>query len=565
MTANRIPHPIGPGAAPRPRSNVLGPVRLLKPTNFRTGMFELRQLREIERWIAWARLLAVPFALLEVGLFTPAYPPGYERWAWAATAVLAIGATLLFALARMERALAAQIRLGLLALAFDAAIVSAFVFVYAFEAGMPTNHVLDVVVIEAALRFGITGGIGLAVALVPVLALAEVWRSSRFAPDAFNVDHVTLPVIVMVLIGLLVGWLVERLSQRASALSRLVGVNRAVLEANRDGIVVTSPDGRGMIVNAAARRLGVLHGISNEASVSEALAAVAPLTTDPERYAALAGTIAADPEHEGLDEYELAASGQAFERFTAPVRDSSGTLIGRLFVVRDITAERVAARAKTELLNTVSHELRTPLTSILGFAELLARKDADAETARRYGQTIEAEAGRLARIVDHLLDLQQLEPGALGEWLDLRTVLDQEVERFRREAPERRIALEVPGEPLHVRGDRERLVQVIANLVSNALKHSPPARPVEIAAFETDQGFVRTTVRDSGAGIPAAVQPNVFQAFFRADSTDTRTSYGLGLGLALSRQLIVAHGGEMGFESREGEGSTFWFDLPAQH
>ena len=244
--------------------------------------------------------------------------------------------------------------------------------------------------------------------------------------------------------------------------------------------------------------------------------AVAGRLTDPASFLASMAAIAADPECATRDSFELADLGRAFERHTGPVRDSAGELIGRIIVVREITAEleaerlkaeisgeRDAARLKSELVATVSHELRTPLTSVLGFAELMMHHDIDEETRKRYLQTIHAEAQRLTGLIDDFLDLEKIEAGRFTlalEPFELTELLKHEVELFTMQSASHRLEFD-GSEPLAMVGDRNRITQVIANLLSNAIKYSPAGGTVTITATSA-RGFARVCVSDAGRGHP---------------------------------------------------------------
>ena len=238
---------------------------------------------------------------------------------------------------------------------------------------------------------------------------------------------------------------------------------------------------------------------------------------------------------------------------------------------RQNAALRESEQLKTELLSTVSHELRTPLASVMGFISLLLQRDFDAETRRHYLGIVDAQARRLEAILEDFLDVQLIETGRLEltqELVDMAVAVARPARALRRaepEAPARaRVCLPTDARSplLPVRGDPNRLTQVIGNLLSNAIKYSPDGGEVEVRGQQRRRRGADQRQRRRASGSRCAQQGRIFTKFFRGDAGASGIS-GAGLGLAFSREVVEAHGGRIGFESAAGRGSTFWVELPA--
>jgi len=254
-------------------------------------------------------------------------------------------------------------------------------------------------------------------------------------------------------------------------------------------------------------------------------------------------------------------------RVTAVPLRLAGEEPGLVLVVDDVTELRRLEQVRTEFIANVSHELRTPLTAIQGYLEtLLAGALEEREHAHRFVEIAFRHTERLGRLLNDLTDLSNIELGKVSLRLaptPLRPVVDSVLELVAAKARDGNVALHAEvSEAITVQADHDRLVQVLINLVDNAVKYTPAGGAVTVRARPTAEGRVEVSVSDTGVGIPRADLPRITERFYRVDKARSRELGGTGLGLAIVKHLVLAHGGDLAIDSEEGRGTTVRVLLP---
>ncbi|HBY94205.1 MAG: ATP-binding protein [Ardenticatenaceae bacterium] len=335
----------------------------------------------------------------------------------------------------------------------------------------------------------------------------------------------------------------------------------AIVQSLNDGLILESPDGRVLYAN---RRICELADIAPEAVPTQNAAALrARLLTRPavDRPPS-ARASAASPGNDG--EITLLHQGRLLDlRLESfDVTDERGQLIGRGQLWLDVTRDKELDRMRSALIATVSHELRTPLAAIKGNLSSLLADDViwDAEAEREFLQVALTESDRLSALVTDLLDLSQIEAGTLvvrREPCTLRELVSRAAARAR---PGERLRLDLPPSLPILHADPARIEAVLRNLIENAVKYSPPDSPIRLSAEQVDGHFL-VRVSNTGPGISPEHREKIFDRFYRINSGLTRPTGGAGLGLAICRGFVQAHGGRIWVEPREA-GAEFAFTLP---
>lgn len=352
------------------------------------------------------------------------------------------------------------------------------------------------------------------------------------------------------------------------ALADTLARHRAILASAMDGIVTIGSSGRIETSNPATTRMfGWTQEELNARPVADLF--TLPDGTEPGEALRLLEDNAADGGH-AAEITGRRKDGSSFPLDVAvgQMRASDGNHL--VAILHDITERKRADIAKNEFVSTVSHELRTPLTSISGSLGLLDGGAAGPlpETAKRLVTIAHQNSRRLVRLINDILDIQKMQSSTLTfarEPVSMTDVAREAVEQNLGFAAQHnvRLNLEITDLDTTLVGDHDRLIQVLTNLISNAVKFSPAEGIVELRVDRSEE-MVRVSVQDHGTGIPPSFRGSMFTRFAQADNSDTRQRGGTGLGLAIVKEIVDHHNGRVSFETEEGVGTTFHVDLPAR-
>jgi two-component system phosphate regulon sensor histidine kinase PhoR len=344
----------------------------------------------------------------------------------------------------------------------------------------------------------------------------------------------------------------------------------AILRSMTEAVVVTGARGEVILLNGQARKTFALSAEANYQGRD-----FVELCRDPRLQEFVASsTGSADGEIAAAEVRIQNPSPRYLAVSAAPVRRASGVGMARVYVFHDITQLKTYETMRADFIANLTHEIRTPLSALYGYAETLEHGVENPDTAKRFLGIIERQAKRLARLVDDLLSLSNLERGLTPlklETIAPSSILEDAAELMRERAERGGIMLEMESSAQlpPISADRDKMHQLFVNLIDNAIKYSPRGARVmlraHVANHHADDGAanIEMIVADTGEGIPAADIPRLTERFYRVDRARSRELGGTGLGLAIVKHIVQLHQGSMNIESRVGEGTTVTVSLPA--
>jgi NtrC-family two-component system sensor histidine kinase KinB len=362
----------------------------------------------------------------------------------------------------------------------------------------------------------------------------------------------------------------ERLSEYENMnIQELVSEKRkaeVVVDSILEPIIVTDFENKIILMNQAAQELLNLRNQEwQEQPVVE-------MISEPGMVKLLTADTSQREEYEQND-FLLTVAGPHATQYFKPrqniIKDDQGKLQGVVTIFKDVTQFKNIDRLKSEFISTVSHEFRTPLTSINMAIEILLRKIVGPVNSNQHEllQAVKNDTERLIKMVKNLLDMSKLEAGELlpeMEEINIESIVRSTIEPLNLLFADKNIKLQVdlPAHLPNIEGDSQQVSWVITNLVNNAVRYTPAGGKITITAVPYLLKFIKITITDTGRGIPPEALENIFEKFVQINEKTDSTTGSVGLGLAIARKVVEAHGGKIWVESEIGQGSVFNFTLP---
>ncbi|MBT9591486.1 MAG: PAS domain S-box protein [Thiobacillus sp.] len=372
--------------------------------------------------------------------------------------------------------------------------------------------------------------------------------------------------------------------QAEAELRAVTAMRQAILDSANFSIIAANPEGVITVFNAGAQRMlgytaeevvgkltpAAIHVPDEVVARARALSDELGKTIEPGFEAFVVKTRDGMPDENEWTYVRKDGSTYPVLLSVTALFDAAGAIYGYLGIGYDITERKRMELMKREFISTVSHELRTPLTSIRGALGLVAGGATGAlpDKAKELINIASTNCDRLVRLINDILDMEKIESGKMVfdmRLLDLPALVNETIAANQAYAAQHQTAIVVDGElpDLRVMGDRDRLIQVMTNLLSNAAKFTPPGGSVHVS-LEQRGAYARIAVRDEGPGIPEEFQSRLFQKFSQADSSDTRKKGGTGLGLSITKAIVEHLRGRISYQTEKNKGTTFFVDLPLQ-